>query len=166
MKEQYCTTGQFVGYKRHCGPTAMTNLVLSLRADLEAKSVFDEVVAIGRRHLAYLNVQNIGGTSNGLSGVYLRAVLKRYGLEDAVVHFGGVATEKRLRHALRSGALCYLQMHLHPKYHNHHVLVYESDWMGFRTADGWQPQPVYLTARDLRGATFFTITPPDTVSRQ
>lgn len=159
MKEQYCTTGQFVGHKRHCGPTAMTNLVLSLRPCLDAASVFDEVVAIGRRHLAYLNVQNIGGTSDGLSGVYLRAVLKRYGLSDAEVQFGGVASEKRLRQALTGGALCYLQMHFHPKYHNHHVLVYGSEWNGFRTADGWKRTPVYLNERDVRGATFFTITP-------
>lgn len=166
MKEQYCTTGQFVGYKRHCGPTAMTNMVLSFRPDLEAVSVFDEVVAIGRRHLAYLNVQNIGGTSDGLSGVYLRAVLKRYGLDAVTARFGGVTTPKRLRHALRSGSLCYLQMHFHPKYHNHHVLVYASEWQGFRTADGWQHKPVYLSERDLRGTTFFMITPSDIVSRQ
>lgn len=161
MKEQYCATGQFAGFKRHCGPTAMTNLVLSLRPDLAAEVVFREVVAIGRRHLAYLNVQNIGGTSDGLSGIYLRAVLKRYDLDEATVHFAGIATEKRLRKALDAGAMCYLQMHFHPKYHNHHVLVYGSEWKGFRTADGWQRKAVYLNERDLRGATFFTITPKE-----
>ena len=160
MKEQYCTTGQFAGHKRHCGPTAMTNLVLTLRPELEAGPVFDEIVSIGRRHLAYLNVNNLGGTSDGLSGVYLRAVLKRYGLSDAPVRFSGVATEKHLRQALNKGNLCYLQMHFHPKYHNHHVLVYASEWKGFRTADGWKHTPTYLNERDVRGATFFAITPP------
>lgn len=159
MKETYCTTGQFANYKRHCGPTAMTNLVLAFRPDLEATLVFNEIVAIGRRHLAYLTVKNIGGTSDGLSGVYLRAVLNHYGLGDAVVKFAGVATERRLRRALQLGAVCYLQMHFHPKYHNHHVLVYASDWKGLRTADGWQCRPVFLNERDVRGATFFTIMP-------
>ena len=56
--------------------------------------MFDEVVAIGRRHLAYLNVQKCRQhpQSDG-RGSYFTVHMKRYGLEDAVVHFGGVATE-------------------------------------------------------------------------
>lgn len=160
-KEYYCTMGQFANRYRHCGPTAMTNLVLTLsdEAGLEREAVFNEVVRIGRTHLAYLNVKNVGGTSDGLSGVYLRAVLKRYGLEGAVVRFGGPATPGRLRAAFQKGALVYLQMHFHPKYHNHHVLMYGVDRDGFRTADGWRAKPTYFDKKDLRGATFFTIQP-------
>lgn len=159
MEERYCTTGQFKGHRRHCGPTAMTNLVLALRPGLPAQAVFEEIVAIGRKHLAYLNIKNVGGTSDGLSGVYLRAVLKRYGLERSLVRFAGPATAKRLRAAFDEGAVVYLQMHFHPKYHNHHVLVYGEEWKGFRTADGWQSQPSYLSEKDLRGCTFFFIKP-------
>ena len=34
MRESYCTTGEFAGlgrgYQKHCGPTAVTNLLLTL----------------------------------------------------------------------------------------------------------------------------------------
>lgn len=54
VQESYCTTAQFAkrdrAYHKHCGPTAITNLVLTLRPELakEALRVFDEVAALGR----------------------------------------------------------------------------------------------------------------------
>lgn len=166
--ESYCTTGQFAKrdrtYHKHCGPTAITNLVLTLRPDLAnaPAQVFDEVAALGRRLLAYWNVSAgkwLGGTSDGLAGLYLRQALNRFDCGNVKVRFGGPATEGRIRAALARGNIVYLEMHFHPKYRNHHLLLYGYGWQGFRSADGWRKEPVYLSARDLRRCTFFSVGP-------
>lgn len=101
--ESYCTTGQFAKrdrtYHKHCGPTAITNLVLTLRPDLAnaPAQVFDEVAALGRRLLAYWNIgagKWLGGTSDGLAGLYLRQALNRFDCGNVKVRFGGLATVK------------------------------------------------------------------------
>lgn len=166
MDESYCTTRQFAKrdrtYHKHCGPTAVTNLVLTLRSDLadDAAAVFDEVAALGRRSLAYWNIgagKWFGGTSDGLVGLYLRQVLQRFACDGVKVHFSGPATAARVRAVLQEGHIVYLEMHLHPKYHNHHLLIYGADRQGLRVADGWQQEPVYLSDRDLRRCMFFSI---------
>ena len=134
MNESYCTTRQFAkrdrDYVKHCGPTAITNLVLALSGDpaLEPARVFDQVAAIGRRLGVYWNMR-------------------------ATKHFGGTS----VRQALAEGSIVYLEMHLHPKYHNHHLRIYGADRQGLRVADGWQQEPVYLSDRDLRRCMFFSI---------
>lgn len=166
VQESYCTTAQFAkrdrAYHKHCGPTAITNLVLTLRPELakEALRVFDEVAALGRQSLAYWNVaatKRLGGTSDGLAGVYLRRVLKHFGCADARIRFAGPATAARVRAALQEGKIVYLEMHFHSKYHNQHLLLYGYEWQGFRAADGWRSTPVILSESDLRGCLFFTI---------
>lgn len=166
MKPCYFTTGQFAQrdrvYRKHCGPTAITNLICTLRPDLAdaPAQVFDDVARIGRRFGLYWNLpmtKRIGGTNDMLAAVYLRRVLDHFDLADVRVHMSGPAMATRLRAALDQGRICYLELHMHPKYHNHHLLVYASDWQGFCTADGWQPKPVYLHERDLRYAFFISI---------
>ena len=165
MDESYCTTRQFAkrdrDYVKHCGPTAITNLVLALSGDpaLEPARVFDQVAAIGRRLGVYWNMRatkHFGGTSDALAGLYIRQALAHFGVA-ARVRFGGPATAARVRQALAEGSIVYLEMHLHPKYHNHHLLIYGADRQGLRVADGWQPGPVYLSDRDLRRCMFFSI---------
>ena len=146
MNESYCTTRQFAkrdrDYVKHCGPTAITNLVLALSGDpaLEPAQVFDQVAAIGQRLGVYWNMR----------------ATKHFGVA-ARVRFGGPATAARVRQALAEGSIVYLEMHLHPKYHNHHLLIYGADRQGLRVADGWQQEPVYLSDRDLRRCMFFSI---------
>lgn len=119
--ESYCTTGQFAKrdrtYHKHCGPTAITNLVLTLRPDLAnaPAQVFDEVAALGRRLLAYWNIgagKWLGGTSDGLAGLYLRQALNRFDCGNVKVRFGGPATEGRVRAALARGRLAWLEIGL------------------------------------------------------
>lgn len=164
--ESYCTTRQFAqrdrAYVKHCGPTAITNLVLTLRPDLakDPERVFDEVAALGRRMLVYMNLKptkRFGGTSDLLAGAYMQRVLARFGCGDAKVRFGGPASAGRVRQALAQGRIVYLEMHGHPRYHNHHVLLYGADQKGLRAADGWQSRPVHLSDRDLRWSLFFSI---------
>lgn len=166
MKPCYFTTRQFAHrdriYRKHCGPTAMTNLICTLRPELASApaQVFDEVARIGRRSGLYWNLpvtKHIGGTNDVLAAYYLRRVLDHFALQAVRVHMGGPATAARLRAALAKGHICYLELHGHKKYHNHHLLVYASDWQGFCAADGWLAQPVYLHERDLRCALFISV---------
>ena len=162
-KESYSTTGEFskvcTVYK-HCGPTAITNVLLSLGARGAAEDIFRVVVALGKRRGFYVSLKKtkrLGGTSDFLAGLYLRLTLKKYGLSSHKVRFGGVARSRALAKALDEGKIIYLALHFHPKYHNHHLLLYAQSKEGFRAADGWSKTPVVLSARDVRCALFYTI---------
>lgn len=168
MGESYRTTREFAsrgtrGYVKHCGPTAVTNLVLTLRPELacSAARVFDTVVDIGQRSLAYVNLRatkHFGGTSDVLAVVFIRRVLQHFDLGGCKVHFGGPATAQRVRKALAEGRIVYMETHFHPKYRNHHLLLYGADNKGLRAADGWRSSPVWLSDSDLRGALYIVIT--------
>ena len=89
----YCTTGQFArlekGFVRHCGPTAVTNLVLMLRARFpeaaetaSPEEIFLRSAAIGKRLLIYHNMDLFhlyGGTNNLLAGIYIEKCLQSFG---------------------------------------------------------------------------------------
>ncbi len=180
LAEQYHTTGQFGSldrvYRRHCGPTAMTNLVLTLRGrrgetQLPAPAeLFRGIARLGRRRVFYFNVDLFGrwgGTSDLLSGAYLRAVLRRYGLGGARVHPRARLTEKRLGEALARGSVLYVQLRRHPRYGDHHLLCYGEQTRVsegkretlLRLADGWADKPVYLPLKGLKRAHFIEIEP-------
>ena len=173
--ESYRTTGEFEhldrGYRRHCGPTAVTNLILTLlrRAGLpaeEPREVFRTAAALGRRRLIYGNFDllgRFGGTSDLLSPLYLRAVLRRYGLERFRV--GGLRPlrENTLESALRRGSVLYLQTHRHRRYGSHHLLCYGAyrspetgEWL-LRLADGWAPRCTVLPLRELPRCSFVPV---------
>lgn len=170
MAESYRATREFAargrrGYVKHCGPTAVTNLVLTLRPELadNAAHVFDEVVTIGQRSLAYVNLRatkHFGGTSDMFAVVFIRRVLRHFGCVGYHVQFGGPATAGRVRRALAQGDIVYLETHFHAKYHNHHLLLYGADRKGLRAADGWRAEAVWLSDSDLRGAFFIVVMPP------
>lgn len=144
---------------KHCGPTAMTNVILALGANEAPEAIFATVAEMGMRCGLYWNLartKRLGGTSDALAGVYLRLCLRRYGFNNAV-RAGGIATQAALVRALGENKIVYLEMHFHPKYHNHHLLIYAHEWQGFRAADGWSSSPVILNEKDIKGCTFFTI---------
>ena len=142
---EYCfTTGQFAkidrSYRRHCGPTAVTNLVFTL-ARLEGRplketpaEVFQRVAGIGGRRLLYVNTdlfKRFGGTSDLLAPVFIRLCLRSCGLKGYKVRGPYFATAKRICTELDRGAILYMEVHRHPVYGNHHMLCY-----GYRIADG------------------------------
>ena len=178
--ESYCTTGQFGAldrkYRRNCGPTAMTNLVLTLRARRgettreSPPELFRSIARLGLRRVYYWNLDLFGrwgGTSDLLSGAYLRAVLKKSGLRGVRVRPRARLTEKRLDAALGRGSLLYLQLRRHPRYGDHHVLCYGAETRVkdgkretlLRLADGWAAQPVLLPLKGLKRAYFLEIEP-------
>ena len=178
LGESYCTTGQFGRldrlYRRNCGPTAMTNLVLTLREKRgetlrEAPSeLFRRIARLGRRRAVYWNIDVFGlwgGTSDLLAGAYLRAALRLCGLEDVRVRRRARLTEKRLDAALARGSLLYVELRRHPRYGDHHLLCYGTETRAaggrreklLRLADGWAAEPVLLPLKGLKRAYFLEI---------
>lgn len=148
------TTGQFArldrAYRRHCGPTAVTNLVYTL-ARTEGRSiaekpenVFRRIAGIGGRHLIYMNADFLklfGGTSDFLAPFMIRRCLRAYGLNGYSVRGPFPATARRVCKELDSGAILYMEVHRHPVYGNHHMLCYgynvRDGRLFLRMADGW-----------------------------
>lgn len=153
----FCTTGQFEnldgGLMRHCGPTAITNLILTMQNAGKLKDgsekdggsnhnyiqdmieqeqhedqVFRQVVGIGRNRKLYWNTNvlgRFGGTFDLMSGSYIRSAVKEFFPQLPV------KTQLVLRpsgekavQALKKGSVLYLMLHGHPTYGDHHVLCY------------------------------------------
>ena len=175
------TTGAFDaldgGYKRHCGPTAITNLLLSLenRAPvtagkrMAASRVFRRVARYGAKKHYYVNTSLFGiwgGTFNLATKAYIRQALAMYRRGREAVSGPRPALRPFLKRALDGGNLLYLELVLHPVYGNHHLLVY-----GYRllksadghtrlyllAADGWNGEPRYLFERDLLLSRFYAV---------
>lgn len=131
------------------------------------QELFLQCAQIGRREHIYWNsdiLGRFGGTSNLLTGIFLRSCLHSAGCGDVVsVRFHPWITAEAVRRALDSGAIVYLQVYFHPKYKNHHMLCYayetdpESGEPSFLLADGWQAGPVRVDAAGLGRGHFFTI---------
>jgi hypothetical protein len=175
-KEFYFQTGQFMKlgptYQRHCGPTAITNLVYTLAArtgtplEKPAEEVFTGIAGIGKRRATYVNASimgRFGGTSDFLAPAYIRACLKKYGIRGYSARGIFWASAKRITALLDRGAVIYLELHHHPKYGSHHMLCYGYRYEGsqviYRCADGWSGKPVELPAMTLGFALYTAIVP-------
>ena len=148
------TTGQFAkidrSYRRHCGPTAVTNLLFTL-ARMEGhplsdkpEEVFRQVAGIGGRRLLYVNTglfKRFGGTSDLLAPLFIGICLRKYGISGFKVRGPFLATVKRVCTELDKGAILYMEVHRHPVYGNHHMLCYgyqvRDGKLMLRMADGW-----------------------------
>ncbi len=175
MQESYCTTSQFAkigdGYKRHCGPTAISNLLLTLKPELAeeedcgAEKVFKHVALIGKRRMSYVNADvlgRFGGTSDLLARLYLPACLKAFHIRNHKVRGPYLFSKGRMRRELDEGRILYLEVHRHPKYGGHHLICYgykmdAQDEMLLKVADGWKAEPVYMPASECRLGCFLTV---------
>ena len=180
----YCTqdfAGMDGGYRRHCGPTAMVNLLKTLehRDPKRDKSVikspeaaFRHIAAIGRKKHYYINGDLLGGlyggTFNPVLRIYLRTVLARYRRTDVRIKRAYPAWRRFLSGASARGSLLYLILVFHPLYGNHHVIGYGTVLLRaqdgtrklyIRVADGWSAAPRYLCTDDLYLSHFLEIAP-------
>ena len=166
----YRTTGQFERQKkhwhRHCSPTAITNLILTLRPELDPNEVFLKVARMGSSHLIYWNMDllhRFGGTSDFLTGIYLRMALKEFGINDRQVRFGGLIRPKKVAEAFKRGSILMVAFHFHPKYGNHHVLCYGGEMVRgtpcLVIADGWKADKTLIPYKKLGLAVYFEIAP-------
>lgn len=180
-----CTTTQFrevsgVRYVRHCGPTAVTNLLGTLRQaqglpwdpDRDAAGVFRRSAGIGRKLLAYWNLDVLhyfGGTVDLLAGQVLRRALKECGLGDCRVLARLRPDPLRLRGDLDAGRLLYLELGHHPYYGNHHIIVSGytllrnqadgSPAVYLKAADGWADRPRWVRLADGHIRHWFAVEP-------
>ena len=182
MKEAYCTTGSFSklgkGFDKHCGPTAVTNLILTLQEEREDLSqgirsmralqerVFLQVARFGMKSRIYWNTNFLGvfgGTSDFLAPILILTGMREFGLKGYVLRGPFVLTEKRMLRELEKGAVLYLMLHRNSQYESHHLLCYgaeERDGITvFRLADGWVGKARYLSAKELRYGLFYSIRP-------
>ena len=175
----FCTTAQFAsldkGYRRHCGPTAITNLILTLNrrygyiADPIPSEIFLTVSHIGQKLHIYWNAEvlgHFGGTYDSLTEAYMRLCLRRFQI-PLRPRWHPFPSEIQFIRALDAGKLLYLQLHRHPCYGSHHLLCY-----GYTTlhsedrkqreiylllADGWSRRPRYLRLKKRGICHFFAI---------
>ena len=167
------TTGEFARtegrtYHKHCGPTAMTNMICTLRRRLgmeppKAAAVFDRCAAIGRRGLTYWNIRDripAGGTSYLLLRPYAAACLRAFGLGSARLTWRVQAKPEQMARELERGKLLLLAMTRHGCYGSHLVMACgtvrvavagrSAPRLYFAVADGWSPRPRYIAADTLR----------------
>ena len=165
------TTGAFARtedriFHQHCGPTAITNLVCTIRRRRgqdpgDAAAIFAEAAAIGRRRLTYWNIDerfHLGGTSYLLLRPYVAACLRHFGLADTALTWRVQARPERMARELEQGRLLVLAMTAHGCYGSHLVLACGTvrvavpggaDRLYLLVADGWSPRPRYIAADSL-----------------
>lgn len=151
-QEAYCTTKQFekIGdknYLRHCGPVAVTNLILTLSrfekargteeksdkplkedTDRNETELFCDVARTGQRMLIYHNIDfmgKIGGTSDLLVPLYLMRCFRKYGVH-AHIGMRSLLNEKNVGKAIDDGNILYVEFRHHPQYGNHHLICYSA----------------------------------------
>ena len=132
----------------------------------DPENLFLMCAEIGRRTRIYWNTKilgRFGGTSNPLTGIYLRRCLRASGDASLKVRirFHVRITPDAVEEALRSGAIVYLQVYGHPKYKNHHMLCYGFRYKGgrreFLLADGWSPGPAWVGDKEIGHGHYLTI---------
>lgn len=175
------TTSEFasldLGYVRHCGPTAMVNLIMTLlsyykKEQPDAKRLFRQISALGRRRHFYYNMDFLklfGGTLNLSVHFYMKALLRKCCFKNAAAGFCFPARPYFLKKQLDAGRILFVILSFHPRYGAHHLMVY-----GYRrlisadghkkklyllTADGWSGEACYLNADDLRLSSFVSCQP-------
>ena len=176
----FCTTGQFARsgerrYHQHCGPTALTNAICTLRrrrglAPMDPAEIFQCCAAIGRRRLTYWNIDeraHLGGTSYLLLQPYAAACLRRFDLGDARLTWRIQARPERMARELERGRLLLLAMTRHGFYGSHLVMAHGVVRVGcggetrlyFLVSDGWSPRPRYIDANSLHVCGYVAVEP-------
>lgn len=162
---RYCTTDMMKEkYAKCCGPVAVANLVREIacrrnRRDLtemDPARMCREIARIGERMLAYWNVDFaswMGGTADHLSGLYIEAACRHYGLKNVQA--------SRLSKDISSlpyGTLVYIILRKSsgcPCRHLAGTVVRDGAVLAL---DGRREEPVLLERERLRGARYRAVT--------
>ena len=138
------------------------------RPNESSDEMFLQFAEIGRRTHIYWNqdiLGHFGGTSNFLTGIFLRSCLRVAGLKKRVrVRFHPWITADAVERALEHGSIVLLQVYRHPKYKNHHMLCYacrrtDAGEREFLLADGWKPGPLWVDSKTIGHGHYLTIRP-------
>lgn len=167
------TTGEFArteerAYHQHCGPTALTNVICTIRRrrgmePLDPAGVFARAAAIGRHRLTYWNIDeklHMGGTSYLLLRPYVAACLRSFGIADTHLTWRVQAKPEQMARELERGRLLVLAMTHHGCYGSHLVMAcgtvrvavagQAAPRLYLLLSDGWSSRPRYVAADTLR----------------
>lgn len=136
-----------------------------------ADQLFLKCADIGKKMHIYWNTDvlgRFGGTSNFLTGMYLKRCFRAAGLDrKAEIRFHPWITPDAVEKALQQGGIVYLQVYLHPKYKSHHMLCYACRYekgtedgtpvRRFLLADGWAPRPVWVSEKEIGHGHYLTV---------
>ena len=160
------STGEFGRgfYKNHCGPTAITNLIVTARQSQrgqaltpdEVKDIFENVASLGRHRLIY---NRRYGTTDFFLWFYVKAAFKKLGadmlLRPVMRHTLSASNARKI---LSKGSFLLIELFGHPKYGWHQMVVYDITDDGlFVTADGFSPAPVLLDDAGIGRGLFLEI---------
>lgn len=181
MESEYHTTGEFsrvrARFELHCGPTAITNLLLAASnrrgnnwiRHRSPADLFEVVASEGMRMMVYHSGSwhNLfGGTSDLMVGQYIRRSAQAVGMNDLQVGPPVPAVPRYLEQWLKAGNLAFLMLHRHECYRNHHVLcngtVLVENELGrkhryYQIMDGWAGRPRFVDEESLKGDFFWKI---------
>ncbi len=158
-------------YHKHCGPTAITNLLCTIACRRRCRNIletppaeiFQTVASIGKRRATYWNIRDdipLGGTSYVLLMAYIHACLRRFGVEDARISGRLVASPQDMADQLRKGSLLVLSLYRNRYYGSHIVVAFgavevrvpgrSAPRLYLKIADGWVSRPRYIAAEDIK----------------
>ncbi|MBO5551022.1 MAG: hypothetical protein J5966_03600 [Lachnospiraceae bacterium] len=150
-------------YKNHCGPTAITNLIITDRqrklgkelTSEEAREIFEEVASIGRHRLIY---NRRYGTTDLLLWFYVKTAFRKLGVTTLRPVMRHTLSAKNARRILSRGSFMLVELFGHPKYGWHQMLIYGTDENGrFIAADGFSASPVLLNDKETGRGLFLEI---------
>lgn len=168
--ESYCkyrVTGNFTGYKSHCGPTAITNLIemvggkrnISKITSTNYKTIFKKVADLGISNGYYVNSTQ-GGSGHSTLNTYIKKSFGLFGVTTSVS--SSTVTYDRIKSAIDTNKLFYLSLTNHPYYGNHGVAAFaynrvKSNTTGYylsfvKIADGWSSSGRYLDVAGLQNS--------------
>lgn len=163
--ENYCKfrrTSDFHGYRDHCGPTAITNLLemigsykrYSKITNTNYQNIFKEVANYGIKRGYY---SNPGGSSRSNLNAFIKGAFGLYSVNVNVSNKN--ATFNNIKMELKNHRPFYLTLRAHPGYGNHGVAGYAytrlqskttGDYLSFvKIADGWANYGRYLDITSL-----------------
>ena len=157
------------GYVNHCGPTAITNMIImygnrynnrSITSKLPT-TIFANVANIGTVNMYYANADFevidgvvIGGTADSLADNYLVTCFEDYGVNITVSNKKKAISYNNVKTSLSNNALLYVMLNGNARYGNHHVASYAYTRMqstktgAYKTylkiVDGWASHGRYL----------------------
>ncbi len=168
-------TKEYDGYRNHCGPTAITNMLIMYgnRFGVDSitskthTSVFTEVADIGTSNLYYINSETLGGTVNARVNNYILDVFEAYNVSGVTVDGRFGISYANIVTSLRNDRLLYLLLDNHDLYGDHHVICYaytklvgstNSNYVIYlKVADGWANSPRYIDLSSVDGDKYWEI---------
>ncbi len=150
-------------YKNHCGPTAITNLIITgiqmtegrILTAKEAVSIFENVASLGMKRLVYNRKH---GTTDLLLRFFVTNAFNRFSNGTLRPGSRHVLSPKNLDRVIARGSFAMLELFGHPRYGWHQMLVYGVDENGdYIACDGIAFSPVHIPPSEIGRGLFLEI---------